>query len=112
MSTFALLLVSLVMGWLATLALVRDVHRLEFRDVLIAASGAACWAFVGMPRMGMQIWGEYGLRFSAILEIGLAAVTLLVVANLLRGRGFRCGTLCMRNRALHAAGLSDFSIKH
>jgi hypothetical protein len=112
MSTFALLLVSLVMGWLATLALVRDVHRLQLRDVLIAASGACCWAFVGMPRMGLQVWGEYGLRFSAILELALAAVTVLVVANLVRGRGFRCGTLCMRSRALHAVGGSTLSIKN
>lgn len=93
MSTFTLLMVALVVGWLATLSLVRDVHRLEFADFLIAAGGAFCWAFLAMPRMGIPVWGDYGLRLSATLGMSLCAFSLLVVANLVRGRGLRAGKL-------------------
>lgn len=96
MNTFALLLVALVVGWLATLSLVRDIHRLEFTDFLIAASGACCAAFLVLPRMGISVWGDYGLRLPAAFGMGLAAVSVLVLANLVRGRGFRAGKLAHR----------------
>jgi hypothetical protein len=93
MSTFALLLVASVVGWLATLSLVRDVHRLEFTDFLIATSGSCCAAFLVMPWMGISVWGDYGLRLPAAFGMGLAALSVLVLANLVRGRGFRAGKL-------------------
>lgn len=100
MSTFTLLFASLVMGWLATLALVRDVHRLQCRDVLIAACGAAGWAFLGMPFFNLPVWGDYGLRLSAIVQIAVAAFVLLMLANLVRGRGVRAGCPHMHARIL------------
>jgi hypothetical protein len=96
MSTFALMLVAFVasvVGWLATLSLVRDVRRTEFRDFLIAAGGAFCSAAIIMPKLGIAVWGDYGLRFPAVLGMALAAAGALVVANLVRGRGVRCGAL-------------------
>lgn len=111
MSTFALLLVALVVGWLATLSLVRDIHRMEFADFLIAASGAFCAAFVAMPRMGMAVWGDYGLRLPALLGMALAAVSVLVLANLLRGRGFRAGKLGLRTAVLRPVRLTAFSVE-
>ena len=100
MDLFALLLVALVatvVGWIATLSLVRDVHRLEMRDFLIAASGAFCSAFLALPRMGIQVWGEYGLRLPATLGMAVAAIVVLMLANLVRGRGLRAGKLRLEN---------------
>lgn len=102
MSTFALLLialVALVVGWIATLSLVRDVRRLECRDFLIAASGAFCSAFLVLPRLGVQVWGDYGLRLPAIGAMALAAVAVLMLANLVRGRGLRGGKLRLASAA-------------
>jgi len=96
MSIFALLLialVALVVGWIATLSLVRDVRGLECRDFLIAASGAFCSAFLVLPRLGIQVWGDYGLRLPAIGAMAVAAVVVLMLANLVRGRGLRAGKL-------------------
>jgi hypothetical protein len=100
MITSALLLVAFVVGWITTLSLVRDLRRLEFTDFLIAASGAFCSAVVLMPRMGLPVWGDYGLRLSALFAMALAAVTVLVLANLLRGRGLRAGKLCLSSAVL------------
>ena len=109
MITLALLLVACVVGWLTTLSLVRDVRRLELTDFLIAASGAFCSAFLLMPRMGLPVWGDYGLRLSALAGMALAAVTVLVLANLVRGRGFRAGKLRMHAPILTPAQLNSFS---
>ncbi len=96
MNPFALLLVALVavvVGWLATLSLVRDIHRTELTDFLIAATGAFCSAFLVLPRLGIQVWGDYGLTLPATLGMAVAAVMVLTLANLARGRGLRCGKL-------------------
>jgi predicted membrane-bound spermidine synthase len=100
MITSALLLVAFVVGWITTLSLVRDLRRLELTDFLIAASGAFCSAFLLMPRLGLPVWGDYGLRLSTLFGMALAAMTVLVLANLLRGRGFRAGKLCLSNAVL------------
>lgn len=94
MNPFALLLVALVavvVGWIATLSLVRDVHKVELTDFLIAAGGAFCSAFLVLPRLGIQVWGDYGLTLPATLGMAMAAVVVLMVANLARRRGLRCG---------------------
>lgn len=96
MSTFELLLVALValvVGWIATLSLVRDVRRLQCRDFLIAAGGAFGSALLVLPRLGIQLWGDYGLRLAAIGAMAVAAVVVLMLANLVRGRGLRAGKL-------------------
>ena len=105
MSIFALLLIALVamvVGWIATLSLVRDIRRLECRDFLIAAGGAFCSAFLVLPRLGIQVWGDYGLRLPAIGAMAVAAVVVLMLANLVRGRGLRAGKP-------HLAGFSRIS---
>ena len=100
MSTLALLLVAFVVGWITTVSLVRDLRRLELADFLIAASGAFCSAFVFMPRMGLAVWGDYGLRLETLCVMTLAAASVLVVANLMRGRGIRAGKLCLQRAVL------------
>jgi hypothetical protein len=90
--TIALFLVALVLGWLGTLSLTRDVARVELKDFSIAAAGALSIGLL-LPRLGCEIWGENGLRMSAALGMATAAVVTLVAANLLRGRGMRAGVL-------------------
>jgi len=91
MMTLALLPIALVLGWLGTLLLSRDLAHLELKDFVIAAGGALCMGLVGVPQMGIAVLGDHGLRLAAMLPMVLAAVLTLVAANLLRGRGFRCG---------------------
>jgi hypothetical protein len=114
MSTFALLLialVALVVGWITTLSLVRDVRRLECRDFLIAASGAFCSAFLVLPRLGIAVWGDYGLRLPAIGAMAIAAVAALMLANLVRWRGLRAGKLRLSAVMLPQVALSAARIE-
>jgi uncharacterized membrane protein YeaQ/YmgE (transglycosylase-associated protein family) len=97
MGTVALFLVALVLGWLGTLSLARDVSRLELTDFSIAATGSLLIGLV-LPRLGCDIWGQNGLRMSALFAMAGAAVVTLVAANLLRGRGMRAGLLLRPSR--------------
>jgi hypothetical protein len=92
MGTVALVLVALAVGWLGTLALVRDLSRVQARDFLIAATGAllAGWS---LPRIGFEVLGENGLRLSTVFAMAGAAILTLIAANLIRGRGLRAGAL-------------------
>ena len=101
MSTMAIVLMALVLGWLSTLVLVRDVTRVELTDFTIAASGALATALL-FPRVGFEVWGEYGLRLSALAVMQAAALLTLATANLARGRGIRAGLAAVRP-AHHAA---------
>ena len=107
MHTAAILPVALVLGWLSTLSLARDVARLELADFLIATGGALATALV-LPRMGFEVWGEYGLRLTALGMMEVAAVLTLIAANLARGRGVRAGALlsavCPAHHAAVAVG--------
>ena len=107
MSTMAVGLMALVLGWLSTLALVRDVTRVELTDFTIAASGALATALL-LPRVGFEVWGEYGLRLPTLATMGAAALLTLVTANLARGRGIRAGALlsavCPAHHAAMAVG--------
>ena len=109
MSTAAIGLVALVLGWLGTLSLVRDVKRLELTDFTIAAAGAIACAWL-LPRLGFEVWGEYGLRPATVALMEVAAVLTLISANLARGRGIRAGassslaTVCPTHHATLAVG--------
>ena len=107
MHTAAIFPVALVLGWLGTLSLARDVARLELADFLIATGGALGTALL-LPRMGFEVWGEYGLRLPTIGMMAAAAVLTLIMANLVRGRGIRAGALlaavCPAHHATVAVG--------
>lgn len=107
MSTAAISLVALVLGWLSTLALVRDLKCVQLRDVSISASGALATALL-LPHIGFEIWGEYGLRLATLAWMETAAVLTLVAANLARGRGVRAGvllaTVCPTHHAAFTVG--------
>jgi uncharacterized membrane protein YeaQ/YmgE (transglycosylase-associated protein family) len=92
MDTISLFLVALVLGWLGTLCLVRDLSRLELTDFSIAAAGALVTGLM-LPRLGLEIWGENGLRTSSLASMATASILTLVAANLIRGRGIRSGVL-------------------
>ncbi len=92
MDMVALFLVALVVGWLGTLSLVRDVARMEFVDFLIAATGALL-AGVMLPRLGYEVWGDNGLRIPPLCAMAGASLITLIAANLIRGRGIRAGLL-------------------
>lgn len=92
MGTVALALVALVLGWLGSLSLARDVEKLELTDFSIAAAGSLAMGLL-LPRLGLEVWGENGLRFPTILAMACAAVATLIAANLLRGRGVRSNAL-------------------
>ena len=97
MGTIALVLVAWVLGWIGTLSLVRDMSRLAFTDCSIAALGALLAGLL-LPRLGYEPWGEYGLRASTIFAMAVAAILTLIVANLIRGRGFRAGAQLTSSR--------------
>jgi len=105
MITAAIILVALVLGWLGTLFLARDVMRVELTDFTIAASGALATALL-LPRVGFEVWGEYGLRLSALATMEAAALLTLVVANLARGRGIRAGALLTAVCPAHHAAVT------
>jgi uncharacterized membrane protein YeaQ/YmgE (transglycosylase-associated protein family) len=92
MGILALVLVALVVGWLGTLALVRDLSRVQARDFLIAATGALLAGLI-LPRVGFEVLGENGLRLSTVFAMAFAAILTLVASNLIRGRGLRAGAL-------------------
>jgi uncharacterized membrane protein YeaQ/YmgE (transglycosylase-associated protein family) len=92
MGMIALVLVALVVGWLGTLALVRDLSRVELTDFSISATGALLAGLI-LPRMGFEVLGENGLRLSTVFAMAGASILTLMVANLIRGRGLRAGVL-------------------
>jgi hypothetical protein len=105
MSTMAIVLMALVLGWLSTLCLVRDLVRVKLTDFAIAASGALVMALL-LPRVGFEVWGEYGMRLSTLATMEAAALLTLVTANLARGRGIRGGALLAAVRPAHHAAVT------
>lgn len=107
MGTVAIFQVALVLGWLTTLSLARDVARLELADFLIATGGALATALL-LPRMGFEVWGVYGLRLATLAIMEAGALLTLVAANLARRRGIRAGVLltavCPTHHAAVAVG--------
>ena len=105
MGTVAIFQVALVLGWLATLSLARDVARLELTDFLIAAGGALAMALL-LQHVGFEVWGEYGLRLATVAMMAVAAVSTLIAANLARGRGIRAGALLTAVCPAHHAAVA------
>jgi hypothetical protein len=92
MGTVAILLVALVVGWLGTLSLVRDISRVELSDFSFAAAGALLAGLI-LPRLGLEFLGESGLRLPTLFGMATTSVLTLIAANLARGRGIRTGEL-------------------
>jgi uncharacterized membrane protein YeaQ/YmgE (transglycosylase-associated protein family) len=84
MSAIALVLLSLLVGWLATLTLQSDVNNLFARDFTIAAIGAGLTAVLADRYLGIALTGEFGLTLSGVTVMWVGALVLLSAANLLR----------------------------
>ena len=84
MGVVALILLSLLVGWLATLTLQSDINNLFARDFTIAALGAGVTAVLADRYLGIPAMGEFGLTLSGVTIMWVGALVLLSVANLMR----------------------------
>jgi len=91
MSVIALLILSVLVGWLATLILYSDVGRVSLPDFATAVIGAGIAGGLVAPVLGIPLIGEYGFTLLGTLTSWVGAMSLLVVANLLRRGQLRCG---------------------
>jgi uncharacterized membrane protein YeaQ/YmgE (transglycosylase-associated protein family) len=91
MSIVMLSVVALVVGWLATLILQRDMERLSLLDVSVGVTGAAMVGGLLAPFMGISTAGEYGFTLSGTFVSWLGAMSLLALVNLMRHGHIRCG---------------------
>lgn len=99
MDVVTLLMVSVLVGWLATLSLQARIDHVAVVDFTIAVAGAALAGGLLAPSLGISPTGEYGLTLSGTLISWGGATALLAVANLLRyGR-----LLCERRSAARRA---------
>ena len=90
MSAIALVLLSLLVGWLATLTLQSDVNNLFARDFTIAVLGAGLTAVLADRYLGIALMGEFGLTLSGVGVMWGGALVLLSAANLMRHGHLMC----------------------
>jgi hypothetical protein len=83
-SVIALVLLSVLVGWLATLTLQSDINNLFARDFTIAAVGAGLTAVLADRYLGVALTGEFGLTLSGVTIMWVGALVLLGAANLMR----------------------------
>jgi len=74
----------LILGWLATLILHREIEHIRILDFLIAVTGAALAGGLLAPLLGISLTGEFGLTLIGLLLSFAGAMLLLAAANLLR----------------------------
>ena len=84
MSIIALILLSLLVGWLATLILQCDINNLFARDFTIAALGAGVTAVLADRYLGIGVMGEFGLTLSGVTIMWVGSLALLSATNLVR----------------------------
>jgi uncharacterized membrane protein YeaQ/YmgE (transglycosylase-associated protein family) len=108
MSVITLLILSVLVGWLATLILYADIGRVALRDFATGVVGAAIACGLAARVLGIPMIGEYGFTLLGALASWLGAMGLLAVANLIRRGQLRCGPATCRklsaqsNRAVSA----------
>lgn len=76
--------VSLSVGWLSTLLMHRDLHRVSWCDFAVAVTGAGAAGTLLELCLGMPLTGPQGLSFPAALGCGCGATALLGAVNLAR----------------------------
>ena len=110
MSVMTFLILSVLVGWLATLILHSDIGRVSLPDFATGVIGAGIGGLVA-PVLGIPMSGEYGFTFWGALASWVGAMSLLAVANLIRRGQWRCGPATCRqlsaqsNRAMPAASV-------
>jgi uncharacterized membrane protein YeaQ/YmgE (transglycosylase-associated protein family) len=91
MNIVTLLIVAVLVGWLATLILHRDVNSLSLLDLIVGVTGAALVGGLLAPFFGISTAGKYGFTLSGTFVSWLGAMTLLILVNLARHGHIQCG---------------------
>jgi uncharacterized membrane protein YeaQ/YmgE (transglycosylase-associated protein family) len=91
MSVMALLILSVLVGWLATLILYSDIGRVSLPDFVTGVIGAGIAGGLVAPVFGIPMIGEYGFTLLGALASWVGAMSLLAVTNLVRRGQLRCG---------------------
>jgi uncharacterized membrane protein YeaQ/YmgE (transglycosylase-associated protein family) len=82
---------SLLVGWLATLVLLSDLESLSLLDLGVGITGAALVGGLLAPFFGISTTGEYGLTLSGTIMAWLGGLSLLALVNLARHGHILCG---------------------
>jgi uncharacterized membrane protein YeaQ/YmgE (transglycosylase-associated protein family) len=97
MSLMTLLILSLPVGWLATLILYSDIgSSVSLLDFATGVIGAGIAGGLVAPILGMPLIGEYGFTLLGTLISLVGATSVLAVANLMRRGQLRCGPATCR----------------
>ncbi len=91
MHIITLSIVSVLVGWLATLILLSDLDNLSLLDLGVSVMGAALVSGLLAPFFGISTTGEYGLTLLGTFMAWLGAVSLLALVNLARHGHILCG---------------------
>jgi len=84
MSLITWIAVPIVVGWLATLTLHSDLHKVSWCDFAIAVAGAGLTAALLDLGFGIPLTGPYGISLWGTLGCGCGATALLAAVNLAR----------------------------
>jgi uncharacterized membrane protein YeaQ/YmgE (transglycosylase-associated protein family) len=96
MSVITLLILSVLVGWLATLMLHSDIGHVSLPDFATAVIGAGIAGGLVVPVLGIPMLGEYGITLWGALASWVGAMSLLAVANLIWRGQLRCGPATCR----------------
>ena len=91
MSVITLLILSVLVGWLATLFLYSDIGLVSLPDFATGVIGAAIAGGLAARVLGIPMIGEYGFTLWGALASWVGAMSLLAVVNLIRRGQLRCG---------------------
>jgi uncharacterized membrane protein YeaQ/YmgE (transglycosylase-associated protein family) len=91
MHIMTLSIVSVLVGWLATLILLSDLDSLSLADLGVSVVGAGLAGGLLAPFFGISTIGEYGLTLSGTFLAWLGAVSVLALVNLARHGHVLCG---------------------
>jgi hypothetical protein len=91
MSVTVPVILSLILGWLATLTLQSAQADMSILDFMIATLGAGLAAALAAGRLEIPITGVHGVTIAGVALMYAGALGVLFVANMLR-----------RGRAVHA----------
>ena len=112
MSVITLLILSVLVGWLATLILYSDIGRVALPDFATGVMGAAIAAGLAARVLGIPMIGEYGFTLWGALASWAGAMILLTVANLIRRGQLRCGpATCRKLSAQSSRAVSAPSVR-
>ncbi|MGO9803012.1 MAG: hypothetical protein ACLPTM_14195 [Steroidobacteraceae bacterium] len=84
MSVLTWVAVPIIVGWLATLIMHPDLHKVSWCDFAIAVAGAGLATALLDRCFGVPVTGPYGISSLGALGCGCGATALLAAANVAR----------------------------